>query len=57
MNLINEKDLAKKLSVSVYKLQKDRSRKRGIPYTKISRSVRYDPNVVSNYLKVNSVRA
>ena len=57
MNLINEKDLAKKLSVSVYKLQKDRSRKRGIPFVKIFHAVRYDPNVVSNYLKVNSVRA
>ena len=40
--LINEKDLAKKLSVSVYKLQKDRSMKRGIPYTKIFHAVRYD---------------
>ena len=56
MNLLNEKDLAKKLSVSVYKLQKDRSRKRGIPFTKIFYSVRYDPIDVSKYLKANSVR-
>ena len=57
MNLINEKDLAKKLSVSVYKLQKDRSRKRGIPFVKIFHAVRYDPVDVSKYLKANSVRA
>ena len=56
MNLINEKDLAKKLSVSVYKLQKDRSRKRGIPFVKIFHAVRYDPNDVSKYLKANSIR-
>ena len=57
MNLLSEKDLAKKLSVSVYKLQKDRSRKRGIPYTKIFHAVGYDPIDVSKYLKANSVRA
>ena len=56
MNLLNEKELAKKLNVSVYKLQKDRSRKRGIPFTKIFYSVRYDPIDVSKYLKANSVR-
>ena len=57
MNLINEKDLAKKLRVSVFKLQKDRSRKRGIPFVKIFHAVRYDPVDVSKYLKANSVRA
>ena len=57
MNLLNEKDLAKKLNVSVYKLQKDRSRKRGLPYVRIFHAVRYDPNDVSKYLKANSVRA
>ena len=56
MNLLSEKDLAKKLSVSVYKLQKDRSRKRGIPYTKIFHAVRYDPIDVAKFLKKNSVR-
>ena len=56
MNLLNEKDLAKKLSVSVFKLQKDRSRKRGIPFVKIFHAVRHDPNDVSKYLKANSVR-
>ena len=53
--LINEKDLAKKLSVSVYKLQKDRSMKRGVPYTKIFHAVRYDVDQVERFLKDNTV--
>ena len=53
--LINEKDLAKKLSVSVYKLQKDRSMKRGIPFVKIFHSVRYDPNKVEEFIRNNTV--
>ena len=53
--LINEKDLAKKLSVSVFKLQKDRSMKRGIPFVKIFHSVRYDVDQVERFLKDNTV--
>jgi len=53
--LINEKDLAKKLNVSVYKLQKDRSRKRGIPFVKIFHTVRYDVDQVERFLKDNTV--
>ena len=53
--LINEKDLAKKLSVSVYKLQKDRSMKRGIPYTKIFHAVRYDLGQVEEFIRNNTV--
>ncbi len=55
IRLINEKDLAKKLNVSVYKLQKDRSRKRGIPYVKIFYAVRYDPNKVEEFIRNNTV--
>jgi len=55
IRLINEKDLAKKLSVSVFKLQKDRSRKRGIPYVKIFHAVRYDPNKVEEFIRNNTV--
>ena len=55
IRLINEKDLAKKLSVSVFKLQKDRSMKRGIPFVKIFHSVRYDVDQVERFLKDNTV--
>ena len=53
--LINEKDLAKKLNVSVYKLQKDRSMKRGMPYTKIFHAVRYDLKKVKEFISKNTV--
>jgi hypothetical protein len=55
MKLINEKDLAKKLSVSIYKLQKDRSMKRGVPFVKIFHAVRYDMDQVERFLKDNTV--
>ena len=56
MNLINEKDLAKKLDISVHKLRKDRIKKRGIQAIKLGRSVRYDLDNVVRYLKENSFR-
>ena len=56
MNLINEKDLAKKLDISVHKLRKDRIQKRGIQAIKLGRSVRYDLDNVVRYLKENSFR-
>ncbi len=56
MNLINEKDLAKKLDISVHKLRKDRVKKRGIQAIKLGRSVRYDLDNVDKYLKDNSFR-
>ena len=56
MNLINEKDLAKKLDISVHKLRNDRIKKRGIQAIKLGRSVRYDLDNVDKYLKDNSFR-
>ena len=56
MNLINEKDLAKKLDISVHKLRKERIKKRGIQAIKLGRSVRYDLDNVDKYLKDNSFR-
>ena len=50
MELIKDTDMAKKLNLSVYKLRKDRSEKRGIPFSKIGRSVRYEVHKVSDYL-------
>ncbi len=56
LNLINEKNLAKKLDISVHKLRKDRIKKRGIQAIKLGRSVRYDLDNVDKYLKDNSFR-
>ena len=55
MQLLNEKNLAKQLDVSVAKLRKDRFEKRGLPYTRIGRSVRYNLVSVLKTLKDNSM--
>jgi len=55
MKLINEKDLAKKLSVSVAKLRRDRFEKRGLPFIKIRSTVRYDMDQVERFLEDNTV--
>jgi|TARA_B100001964_G_scaffold112818_1_gene125835 hypothetical protein len=53
-NLITEKELAKNLSISVFKLQKDRSRKTGLPYVRIGKIIRYDPiQVAKSFKEVN----
>ena len=55
MKLINEKDLAKQLDVSVAKLRRDRFEKRGLPFIKIRKTVRYDMGQVERFLKDNTV--
>ena len=55
MQLLNEKNLAKQLDVSVAKLRKDRFENRGLPYTRIGRSVRYNLVSVLKTLKDNSM--
>ena len=55
MQLLNEKNLAKQLDVSVAKLRKDRFENRGLPYTRIGRSVRYNLVSVLKSLKDNSM--
>ena len=55
LQLINEKNLAKQLDLSVAKLRRDRFEKRGLPYLKINRAVRYDLEKVKKYLEENSV--
>ena len=55
MQLLNEKNLAKQLDVSIAKLRKDRFENRGLPYTRIGRSVRYNLVSVLKSLKDNSV--
>lgn len=53
MNLITEKQLAKKLQVSIPKLRLDRVKKRGIPYFKIGNLCRYNMDQVIKYLEDN----
>ncbi len=55
LQLINEKNLAKQLDLSVAKLRRDRFEKRGLPYLKINRAVRYDLEKVKKFLEENSV--
>lgn len=55
MQLINEKNLAKQLDVSVHKLRRDRFEKRGLPFTRIQKSVRYDLDQVEKFLRDNAV--
>ncbi len=55
LQLINEKNLAKQLDLSVAKLRRDRFEKRGLPYLKVNRAVRYDLEKVKKFLEENSV--
>jgi len=53
--LLNEKDLADFLQVSVYKLRKDRVKNRGIPWIKIAHTVRYSMDDVNTFMDNNKV--
>ena len=55
VQLVNEKNLAKKLDISVHKLRKDRENKKGIPAVKIGKAVRYDLNDVEKFLRKNLI--
>ena len=55
LQLLNEKNLAKQLDLSVAKLRRDRFEKRGLPYIKIEKAVRYDLEKVKKFLEENSV--
>jgi hypothetical protein len=52
-NLLTERNLADFMQVSVGKLRKDREKKRGVPYSVISRSVRYSMDDVKSFLDQN----
>jgi len=55
LQLLSEKNLAKQLDLTVAKLRRDRFEKRGLPYTKIRKAVRYDLEKVKKFLEENSV--
>ncbi len=50
-NLLSEEEVASITGLSVETLAQWRSQKRGIPYLKIGRAVRYDPVDVQKYLE------
>ena len=54
MNIVNETLLAKKLDISVHKLRKDRSEKRGFKVYKIGSLVKYDLDKVMQFLEDSS---
>ena len=53
--LLNETEVAEWLGVSVYKLQKDRQYKRGLPWLAIGRCVRYSMADIQAYLTASKV--
>jgi predicted DNA-binding transcriptional regulator AlpA len=55
-HLIDEIELAKVLGRPVPTLQKDRHAKKGPPYIKIGRHVRYRPSDVEKYLRERTVK-
>jgi hypothetical protein len=52
-NLITENQLADFMQVSIWKIRKDREFDRGVPFIKISRTVRYSMDDVKSFLDQN----
>ena len=52
-NLITENQLADFMQVSIWKIRKDRAFDRGVPFIKISRTVRYSMDDVKSFLDQN----
>ena len=52
---LNERQVAERLQVSVSMLRQDRFRHRGLPYAKFRKSVRYDIDVVDQYMRDHTI--
>jgi predicted DNA-binding transcriptional regulator AlpA len=52
---ISEKDVAKIMSISVSTLRAHRFLRKGVPYSKIGRSVRYAMSDVLDYMENNRI--
>jgi len=55
MNLLTEKEAAKRLGVSIKTLQNRRLNRREPSYVKIGRLVRYKPEVIEAFISENTV--
>ena len=53
--LLTETAVAEMLNISVHTLKKHRGTKRGLPYVKIERRVRYDLADINRYLSDNTI--
>lgn len=53
--LYTESQVAEICSISLSKLRKDRHMRKGIPFVKISSSVRYKQSDINNFLKAHTV--
>lgn len=49
-DLLREKDVARILKVTVFKLQRDRCRGRGLPFLRLGRMIRYRRSDVQAYI-------
>lgn len=56
-NLLDEKQTAKILGLSVQTLRNDRASKRRIPYIKIGKSVRYRPEDLTALIQSHRIAA
>jgi hypothetical protein len=54
--LVDEQEAAKLLKRGVQSLRNDRSMRRGLPYIKVGRSVRYSLEDIQEYLKAHRVK-
>ncbi|MCX5814246.1 MAG: helix-turn-helix domain-containing protein [Proteobacteria bacterium] len=51
----NEREIAKLTGISLSSLRNNRSLKRGLPYIKIGKSIRYNMSDVINYLESHRI--
>jgi hypothetical protein len=56
LQLLNEREAAQRLAVSVAALRRWRREKRGPPFTRIERCIRYDDRLLEGYQVKNSRR-
>jgi hypothetical protein len=55
MQLVDEKETARIMKRGVQTLRNDRALRRGLPFVKVGRSVRYDLEDIRKYIEQNRV--
>lgn len=55
LELIDEREAARRLGVSVRTLQSWRLRREGPPFVKLGRSIRYDPAVLERHIRAATI--